>query len=235
MAVNLKQIKSPLKNELNEFDSYFNNSLKSRIPLLDRIMKYMVRRKGKQMRPLLVIISAAICGKINEKTFRGATMIELLHTATLIHDDVVDDSMKRRGSFTINALWKNKTAVLVGDYLLSRGLLLALRNKDNDLLDITSEAVQLMSEGELLQIEKARTLDIKEEVYFDIIKMKTASLMASSCAIGAASVDASPDNQDKMKNLGLNLGIAFQIKDDLLDFKSNGTGKPKGGDLKEKN
>ncbi len=208
--------------------------MKSKVSLLDTILKYVVKQKGKQVRPLFVILTAALNGQITLKTYRGATLVELLHTATLIHDDVVDDSMERRGLFSINALWKNKISVLIGDYLLSRGMLVALNNKDYDLLEITSEAVKLMSEGELLQIEKARTLDIKEEVYFEIIRMKTASLIASSCAIGAASVNASQEQQIRMKEFGEYTGIAFQIKDDLLDFSKDITGKPKGTDLKEK-
>ncbi|MBT3302154.1 MAG: polyprenyl synthetase family protein [Bacteroidetes bacterium] len=234
MSVQLKKIKSPVIKELEEFNTFFYNSLKSKVSLLDTILKYIVKQKGKQVRPLFVLLSAGLNGQINQKTYRGAALIELLHTASLVHDDVVDDSMQRRGVFSINALWKNKISVLIGDYLLSRGMLLALNNKDYETLEITSEAVKMMSEGELLQIEKARTLDIKEDVYFKIIKMKTASLIASSCAIGAASVEASEMDQNLMKEFGENTGIAFQIKDDLLDFSTDITGKPKGTDLKEK-
>lgn len=234
MPDTLKRIKSPISKHLNEFETFFYKTMKSNVPLLDRILKYLVKRKGKQMRPLFVLLSAACNGEINEKTYRAASLIELLHTATLIHDDVTDDSYERRGMFSINALWKNKTAVLVGDYLLSRGMLLALTNKDNEFLEITSDAVRLMSEGELLQIEKARTLDIEEEVYFEIIKMKTASLIASSCALGAASVNASKEDVEMMRQFGEYIGIAFQIKDDLLDYSTNIIGKPKGVDIKEK-
>ena len=234
MSAQLKQIKSPIIKEFREFEAFFYDSMKSKVSLLDTILKYVVKQKGKQIRPLFVILSAALNGQITSKTYRGATLIELLHTASLIHDDVVDDSMERRGLFSINALWKNKIAVLIGDYLLSRGMLLALQNKDYDVLEITSEAVKMISEGELLQIEKARTLDIKEEVYFEIIRMKTASLIASSCAIGAASANATEEHQEGMKKFGEYTGIAFQIKDDLLDFSTDITGKPKGTDLKEK-
>lgn len=234
LQIKLDDIKSPLKNDLQDFDRFFNGILKSDVKLLDTILRYVVRRKGKQIRPLLVLLSAAMNGGVSEKSFRGAALIELLHTATLVHDDVVDDSFERRGVFSINALWKNKTAVLIGDYLLSRGMLLALTNKDYDYLQITSEAVKIMSEGELLQIEKARTLDIKEDVYFDIIRMKTASLISAACGIGAASASAEEQSVESMKKFGEFLGIAFQIKDDLLDFATTVTGKPQGGDLKEK-
>ncbi len=234
MTSDLKQIKSPIQEELKEFNEFFNSIFKSNIPLLDRILKYVVKTKGKQLRPLFVILSAAMFGKVNHKTYRSAAMIELLHSATLVHDDVVDDSLKRRGLFSINALWKNKIAVLIGDFLLSRGLLLAVEYKDYDTLEVTSKAVKLMSEGELLQIEKARSLDIKEEVYFDIIRMKTASLIASSCGVGATSVNLSEEKVENVRLLGEKIGIAFQIKDDLLDFSDNNIGKPKGGDIKEK-
>jgi octaprenyl-diphosphate synthase len=234
MAVRFSDIQSPVVNELKEFEDFFKTSFQTKIPLLNTILQFIVKRKGKQMRPLFVLLSAALNGTINDKTYRGATLIELLHTATLVHDDVVDDSYMRRGAFSINALWKNKIAVLVGDYLLSKGMLLALNNKDNEMLEITSEAVRMMSEGELLQIEKARTLDIDESIYFEIIRMKTASLIATSCAIGAASVDATTDKINLMRGFGENAGIAFQIKDDLLDFSGLETGKPTGVDLKEK-
>jgi octaprenyl-diphosphate synthase len=197
-------------------------------------MHYIVRRKGKQMRPMLVFLCGKVLGQTTEATYRGATLVELLHTATLVHDDVVDDAYMRRGFFSINALWKNKIAVLVGDYLLSRGLLLSLQNKDFQSLEIVSDAVQKMSEGELLQLEKARKLDITEAVYYEIITNKTASLMASCCAVGAASVGANDENIQKMRLFGEYLGIAFQIKDDLLDFDQSKTGKAKGVDIKEK-
>jgi len=234
MANKLKDIQQPISQELVEFEKRFRQSMKSRVALLDTIMTYIVKRKGKQMRPMFVLLSAALHGEINERTYRGASLVELLHTATLVHDDVVDDSDKRRGFFSINALWKNKVAVLVGDYLLSKGLLLALRNKDFDLLEILSTAVEEMSEGELLQMEKARKLDITEEVYFEIISKKTASLIASCCAIGAASVGKGADVVKQMHEFGLHAGIAFQIKDDLLDYSTDDIGKPTGIDIKEK-
>jgi len=216
------------------FEKKFRLSMKSSVPLLDRITTYIVKRKGKQLRPMFVFLSAAMCGGITEATYRGAALIELLHTATLVHDDVVDDSNERRGFFSVNALWKNKIAVLVGDYLLSRGLLLSVENNDFDLLKIVSEAVKKMSEGELLQIEKARKLDITEAVYYEIITNKTASLIASCCAVGAASTGADKDLIEKMRNFGELVGIAFQIKDDLFDFGSEGKiGKPTGIDIKE--
>ena len=208
--------------------------MKSSVPLLDKITHYIIKRKGKQMRPLFVFLSAGVCGAINEKSYRAASMIELLHTATLVHDDVVDDSNLRRGFFSINALWKNKIAVLIGDYLLSKGLLLSLENDDFDPLKIVSNAVREMSEGELLQIEKARKLDIKEEVYFEIIRKKTASLIASCCACGASSAGADTLIIEKMRQFGEYVGIAFQIKDDLFDYESgNSTGKPNGIDIKD--
>ena len=208
--------------------------MKSQVPLLDRITHYIVKRKGKQMRPMFVFLSAGLCGGINEKTHRAATLIELLHTATLVHDDVVDDSNERRGFFSINALWKNKIAVLVGDYLLSKGLLLSVEYKDFNLLSIVSEAVRVMSEGELLQIEKARKLDISEEIYYEIIRQKTASLIASCCAGGAASVDASENDIKEIHLFGELIGMAFQIKDDLFDYGPDGViGKPTGIDIKE--
>ncbi len=234
MATKLKDIQQPISLELVEFEKRFRQSMKSRVALLDTIMTYIVKRKGKQMRPMFVLLSAALHGEINERTYRGASLVELLHTATLVHDDVVDDADKRRGFFSINALWKNKVAVLVGDYLLSKGLLLALRNKDFDLLEILSTAVEEMSEGELLQMEKARKLDITEEVYFEIISKKTASLIASCCAIGAASVGKDEQVVNQMHEFGLHAGIAFQIKDDLLDYSTDDIGKPTGIDIKEK-
>jgi len=232
--VSLDEIKKPVDPNLTEFEKKFRGSMKSSVPLVDTITRYIVRRKGKQMRPMFVFLSAKICGEINESTYRAASMIELLHTATLVHDDVVDDSNERRGFFSINALWKNKIAVLLGDYLLSRGLLLSLEGDDFELLKIVSQAVREMSEGELLQIEKARRLDISEEVYFDIIRKKTASLIASCCACGASSVQASEETVRKMKEFGEYVGISFQIKDDLFDFEvGNRTGKPNGIDIKE--
>ena len=233
--MNLNEIKAPVDNHIQEFEKRFRNSMKSKVPLLDKITRYIVKRKGKQMRPLFVFFTAGLCGEISERTYRAASLIELLHTATLVHDDVVDDSNERRGFFSLNALWKNKISVLVGDYLLSRGLLLALDNDDFDLLKIVSRSVKQMSEGELLQLEKARNLDIKEDIYFEIIRKKTASLIASCFECGAASAGANIETQEKMRLMGEYTGIAFQIKDDLLDF-SNGsdTGKPSGGDIKER-
>lgn len=234
MALNLKEIQAPISGEMKEFESKFRNSMKSNVVLLDRIMGYIVRRKGKQMRPMFVFLTAGMCGGITESTYRGASLIELLHTATLVHDDVVDESNFRRGFFSVNALWKNKIAVLVGDYLLSRGLLLSVEHGDYDLLNIVSNAVREMSEGELLQIEKARNLDITEEIYYDIIRQKTASLIASCCAVGAASAGKNKEEVERMRNFGEKVGMAFQIKDDLFDYGENEIGKPVGIDLKEK-
>jgi len=231
----LNEISEPIQEHIDAFEKHFKSSMRSSVPLLDKITRYIVKRKGKQMRPMFVFLSASICGGVNESTYRAASLVELLHTATLVHDDVVDDSNERRGFFSINALWKNKIAVLVGDYLLSRGLLLSVENEDYNLLKIVSNAVKQMSEGELLQIEKARKLDIKEDIYFDIIRMKTASLIASCCACGAKSAGADDETVEKMRQFGENVGIAFQIKDDLFDYqKSNKTGKPVGIDIKEK-
>src|SRR5258706_11916375 len=230
----LNEIKQPIEQELVEFEEKFRDSMKSRVPLLNAITRYIVRTKGKQVRPMFVFLSAKVNGAVGESTYRAAALIELLHTATLVHDDVVDDSYERRGFFSINALWKNKIAVLVGDYLLSKGLLLSLSNNDYRLLQIVSTAVREMSEGELLQIEKTRRLNIKEEDYFEIIRQKTATLISSACACGAASVSEDDELVSKMKLFGEKTGIAFQIKDDLLDFSDDNTGKPKGIDLKEK-
>ncbi len=231
----LNEIKSPIKKHITEFEDRFKKSMKSNVPLLNNITRYIVKRKGKQIRPMFVFFSAEMCGEITEKTYRAASLIELLHTATLIHDDVVDDSNVRRGFFSLNALWKNKISVLVGDYLLSRGLLLALNNNDFELLKIVSNSVREMSEGELLQTEKARNLDVSEKVYFDIITKKTASLIASCLTAGAASTDANQETVDKMHQIGINIGIAFQIKDDLLDFnKGKNIGKQAGMDIKER-
>tara|TARA_B110000902_G_scaffold56314_1_gene65674 strand:+ start:4214 stop:5188 length:975 start_codon:yes stop_codon:yes gene_type:complete len=234
MADTLAYIKSPIEKELKVFEDRFKDSVKSKVPLLDTIMNYIVKRKGKQMRPLLVLHCAKLFGDINEATYRGAALVELLHTATLVHDDVVDESNMRRGFFSINALWKNKVAVLVGDYLLSKGLLLSLRNKDFKALEILSSAVEQMSEGELLQMEKARKLDITEEVYFDIITKKTASLLASCCGIGANSTNEDEETVEAIIAMGNAVGIAFQIKDDLFDYGDNKIGKPTGIDIIEK-
>lgn len=234
MGNGLEYIKSPIKDELKIFEGKFRDSMRSKVPLLDTVMNYIVKRKGKQMRPLLVLHFAKLFGEVNEKTYRGAALVELLHTATLVHDDVVDDANMRRGFFSINALWKNKIAVLVGDYLLSKGLLLSLKNKDYRSLEILSSAVEQMSEGELLQMEKARKLDITEEVYFDIISKKTASLLASCCGIGAMSTTDNDQVLEQVSEIGMNLGIAFQIKDDLFDYGDNNVGKPTGIDIVEK-
>ncbi len=234
MALSLKDIQAPIAKEMTEFEKKFRSSMKSNILLLDKIMSYIVKRKGKQMRPMFVFLSAGVTGGITEATYRGASLIELLHTATLVHDDVVDDANYRRGFFSINALWKNKIAVLVGDYLLSRGLLLSVDNNDFDLLKLVSEAVREMSEGELLQMEKARNLDITEEVYYDIIKQKTASLIASCCAVGACSAGNDNGSIQKMQQFGEKVGMAFQIKDDLFDYGNSEIGKPLGIDIKEK-
>jgi octaprenyl-diphosphate synthase len=229
------QIKAPVAKEMEEFEVKFKASMKSTVPLLDKITRYIVKRKGKQLRPMFVFLSAKVCGEMNESTYRAASLIELLHTATLVHDDVVDDSNERRGFFSVNALWKNKIAVLVGDFLLSRGLLLSVDNKDFHLLGLVSNAVREMSEGELLQIEKARKLDIDEAVYYEIIRKKTASLIASCCACGAASVTTDPGTIEKMQSFGEAVGIAFQIKDDLFDYgDGSNIGKPTGIDIKEK-
>lgn len=231
----IDDIKAPVAAEMEVFEQKFRQSMKSSVPLLDKITQYIVKRKGKQLRPMFVFLSAKLCGEINDSTYRASSLIELLHTATLVHDDVVDDSNMRRGFFSVNALWKNKIAVLVGDFLLSRGLLLSINNNDFLLLKIVSEAVREMSEGELLQIEKARRLDIAEPVYFEIIRQKTASLIASCCCCGAASVTDDEAIQQKMKMFGELTGIAFQIKDDLFDYGSDeNIGKPTGIDIKEK-
>jgi len=231
----LSEIKKPVAQHLKEFDKVFKSAVKSNIPLLNIIMQYVIKGKGKQMRPLIIIYSAGLFNNINKSTYIGATLAELLHTATLVHDDVVDDSYQRRGRFSINAIWRNKIAVLAGDFLLSRGLLTALENNEYQLLEIASRAVKDMSEGELLQIEKARKLDISEEVYYEIIRQKTASLLASCFAIGAASAKANDETIETMRVIGENLGMAFQIKDDLLDFEDiSKTGKPTGTDIKEK-
>lgn len=234
MALRLDDIKAPIAKEMEDFEQKFRSSMKTKVLLLDKIMSYIVKRKGKQMRPMFVFLSAGACGTISDSTFRGASLIELVHTASLVHDDVVDNSNYRRGFFSVNALWKNKIAVLVGDFLLTRGLFLALEHKDYDLLGICTEAVKEMSEGELLQMEKARHLDIREDVYYEIIRQKTASLIASCCAVGARSVNAPNDVVDKMKLFGQHVGMAFQIKDDLFDYGEDEIGKPVGIDIKEK-
>jgi octaprenyl-diphosphate synthase len=234
MPLHIDEIQAPIQQEMNLFEKKFRSFMQSKVFLLDTITHYIVKRKGKQMRPMFVFLTAGACGAITEKTYRGASLIELLHTATLVHDDVVDDSMYRRGFFSINALWKNKIAVLVGDYLLSRGLLLSVDNGDFDLLQLVSTAVREMSEGELLQIAKARKLDITEEIYFEVIRQKTASLIASCCAVGASSAGVSPETVEKAKLFGEKVGIAFQIKDDLFDYGDAEIGKPVGIDIKEK-
>lgn len=234
MASITDQIKAPIVQEMEAFERKFRSSMSTKVMLLDKIMDYIVRRKGKQMRPMFVFLSAGVSGGINESTYHGASLIELLHTATLVHDDVVDDAAYRRGFFSINALWKNKVAVLVGDFLLSRGLLLSVENKEFGLLEIVSEAVREMSEGELLQMEKARNLDITEHLYFEVIRKKTASLIAACCAVGASSAKASPEVVGKMKMIGEKVGMAFQIKDDLFDYGEAEIGKPLGIDIREK-
>ena len=218
------------------FEEKFSKLMLSKVPLLNRITHYIIKRKGKQMRPMLIFLFSKLLnsGNVNEKVYRGASVIELIHTATLIHDDVVDESKRRRGFFSINAIWKNKIAVLVGDFLLSRGMILCIENKDYDHLDIISESVKKMSEGELLQIEKSRSLDINEIVYFDIIKKKTASLISSCCKIAAASVTKQKKIIESVSKIGENIGIAFQIKDDLFDYGKKKIGKPRGIDIKEK-
>ena len=234
MVLTLKDIQTPVALEMAEFEKKFRDSMKSNVLLLDKIMTYIVKRKGKQMRPMFVFLSAGLSGEISESTYRGAALIELLHTATLVHDDVVDEAHYRRGFFSINALWKNKIAVLVGDYLLSRGLLLSVEYGDYDLLTIVSNAVREMSEGELLQMEKARKLDISETVYYDIIRQKTASLIASCCSVGASSGGTDAEMIEKMRLFGEKVGMAFQIKDDLFDYGTAEIGKPLGIDIKEK-
>jgi octaprenyl-diphosphate synthase len=231
----IKDIKQPVSKEMALFESKFMNSLKTSVPLLDKIMHYIIKRKGKQMRPLFVFLTAKLFNNVNESTYTAASLIELLHTATLVHDDIIDEANFRRGVFSINALWKNKISVLVGDFLLSRGLLLAVENEQYQLLKIMSTAVKEMSEGELLQIEKTRRLDITEEVYFEIIKKKTAALISACCEAGAASTNANKNDILKMRSFGEKTGIAFQIKDDLFDYTQNPLiGKPTGIDIREK-
>lgn len=232
--MNVNVAKSPISKELELFEKKFTENVRSKNAMLDRIMRFIIKRKGKQMRPMFVFLSAKICGEITEATYRASSLIELLHTATLVHDDVVDDANLRRGFFSINALWKNKVAVLVGDYLLSKGLLLSLENNDFQILKIVSTAVKEMSEGELLQIEKTRKLDIKEDIYFEIIRSKTASLLASACAAGAWSTTENDEMAGRFRTFGEKIGISFQIKDDLFDYGHDNIGKPTGIDIKEK-
>lgn len=233
MNQTLKGIKSPIELEMKHFNRVFQESMQTKVPLLNKITYFLVKRKGKQMRPMFVLLSAKMLGEITAKTYTAASLIELMHTATLVHDDVVDDAHKRRGFFSINALWKNKVAVLVGDYLLSRSLLLAVETEEFDQLKNLSATVKAMSEGELLQIEKARKLDITEEVYFEVIKAKTASLIKSACRAGAMSVTSDQAKIDLLGEIGEKIGIAFQIKDDLFDYGDADIGKPRGIDIKE--
>ena len=232
----IERIKFPIKNEIELFESKFEKSMNSNVPLLNRITHYVVNRKGKQMRPMFVFLTAKMLtnGKINEKVYRAASVIELIHTATLVHDDVVDSSNMRRGFFSINALWKNKIAVLVGDFLLSKGMLLCIDNNDFDLLKLISKSVKDMSQGELLQIEKARRMDIDEDIYFEIVRKKTASLISSCCALGASASNVSENKIVQLANFGEKIGIAFQLKDDLFDYGNKNVGKPIGIDIKEK-
>ncbi|MFD2743484.1 MULTISPECIES: polyprenyl synthetase family protein [Sphingobacterium] len=230
----LDVIQEPIAEHLKRFEKTFKASMQSSVPLLDRVTQYILKRKGKQMRPMFVFLSAGLTGDITESTYRGASLVELLHTASLVHDDVVDNAYERRGFFSVNALWKNKVAVLVGDFLLSKGMSLSVKHDELNLLKIMSDAVEEMSEGELLQIEKARKLDIKEPIYFEIIRKKTASLIASCCACGASSAGASEETINRLHLFGEKVGIAFQIKDDLFDFGVDDVGKPVGNDVKEK-
>jgi octaprenyl-diphosphate synthase len=234
VSLRLDDIKKPIAKELDEFEVRFRESMRSNAPLLDRITHYIVTRKGKQMRPMFVFLSAKLCGDVNEATYVAASLVEILHTATLVHDDVVDDSYQRRGFFSINALWKNKIAVLVGDYLLAKGLLLSVDNGQYRLLQILSNTIREMSEGELLQLEKARRLDIKEDIYFEIIRQKTASLISSACACGATTTSKNEEEIERAKTMGEKIGIAFQIKDDLFDYEEAEIGKPRGIDIKER-
>ncbi|WP_294286484.1 polyprenyl synthetase family protein [uncultured Chryseobacterium sp.] len=234
MANTVEEIKRPINEEMKLFEQKFYESMQSKVPLLDKVTRFIVTTKGKQMRPMFVFLCAKLVGEVNEKTYRGASMIELIHTATLVHDDVVDESFKRRNFFSINALWKNKIAVLVGDYLLSKSVLLSTDHKDYDLLGVISRTIREMSEGELLQLEKARKLDITEDVYYEIIRQKTATLIAACCEIGVLSNNADEALAKKMMDFGTYTGMAFQIKDDLFDYlTSNVIGKPVGIDIKE--
>lgn len=234
VKTNLSSITALIEPELQDFQERFKRALQSNVPLLNLITRFVLQRKGKQIRPMFIFLSAKLCGEIADQTYHAASLIEMLHTATLIHDDVVDDSMQRRGFFSLNALWGNKVAVLIGDYLLSQGLLLSLQHHAYRLLQITSNAIKEMSEGELLQIEKARRLDIQEAVYFEIIRKKTASLIASACAAGAASVTNNETVIEQVRQFGEHIGMAFQIRDDLFDFGDGDAGKPQGNDLQEK-
>ncbi len=234
MGAGLDQIKQPVSEELEIFEKFFQDAMKSNVSLLEKITYYIVKRKGKQIRPMYVLLSAKMFGPVNNNSYIAAAMIELMHTATLVHDDVVDDANERRGFFSVNALWKNKIAVLVGDYLLAKGLMISVESGNSELLKILSSTVKNMSEGELLQIQKARKLDIVEEVYFNIIRQKTASLIAASCSIGAATVCKDPEIVARMHAYGEAIGMAFQIKDDLFDYGSKDIGKPRGIDIKEK-
>ena len=227
-------VKNIIGKELSTFEKKFEDAVRSNTPMLDRILKYIIKRKGKQMRPMFVFLSAKLIGEVNESTYRAAALVELLHTATLVHDDVVDESMERRGFFSINAIWKNKIAVLVGDYLLSKGLLLSTSHDDFMHLHILTDAVRQMSEGELLQIEKSRKLNLDEDVYFEIIRNKTASLLSSACAVGAYSTGKDEKKTEMMRVFGQKVGIAFQIKDDLFDYGKEDVGKPTGNDIREK-
>lgn len=230
----VSEIKAPIEDELRIFEEKFKESMRSEVPLLDKITHYIIKRKGKQMRPMFVFLSAKMFGEVNESTYNAASLIELLHTATLVHDDVVDDANERRGFFSVNAIWKNKIAVLVGDYLLSKGLLLSVDKKEFKMLQIVSNAVREMSEGELLQIDKARRMDINEEIYFEVIRKKTASLIASCCSAGSAST-GDEENEEIMRQFGEKIGIAFQIKDDIFDYGTGDKiGKPTGIDIKER-
>ena len=234
MANIVEEIKKPINSEMKLFEQKFYESMQSKVPLLDKVTRFIVTTKGKQMRPMFIFLCAKLLGEVNEKTYRGASMIELIHTATLVHDDVVDESFKRRNFFSINALWKNKIAVLVGDYLLSKSVLLSTDNKDYDLLSVISRTIREMSEGELLQLEKARNLDITEEVYYEIIRQKTATLISACCEIGVLSNNSDEILAKKMRDFGTYTGMAFQIKDDLFDYlSSNVIGKPVGIDIKE--
>ena len=234
LSISMKLSQSILREELAIFEKEFKEAVKSQVPLLDRIMRFIVNRKGKQLRPMFVLLSAKLCGTINESTYRAASLVELLHTASLVHDDVVDESMERRGFFSTYALWKSKISVLVGDYLLAKGMLLSLDNNDFRILQILSNAVRQMSEGELSQMEKSRSLNFSEDVYFDIIRYKTASLLASACSAGAFSSSKDEAMTEKLRQFGEKTGIAFQIKDDLFDYGSEAVGKPTGNDIKEK-
>ena len=230
----VKEIMEPIKSEMKEFEIRFRENMRSKVPMLDKVTHYIIRRKGKQMRPMFLFLTAKMLGEVNDNTYQAASLVELLHTATLVHDDVVDDANERRGFFSVNALWKNKIAVLVGDYLLSKVLLLSIENNNTRLLGITARAVKEMSEGELLQIEKARKLDITEEVYFDVIRQKTASLIATVCEGAAVSVDRE-DMADRMRKFGELVGLAFQIKDDIFDYGTEfDIGKPTGLDIRER-